>query len=890
MTNSNNPGFLSQSNKTPSAQLIDGTDFPHSGLFKALSQQGRGNFAIQSGAFGTSGNFSIAQSISSTKTVLTVQAGKIFRDGQLISVSGATFTAGTTPSSFDEHASTNNTAYFLLVANASGSLAIRGDKTLANDVPDYTLGDTIIAVITMANGGTANERPIQYITTDKTENHLSIGYDDSDTYTETMKVDGASGGTTITNSVGDLILDNTDTNDQIIARLGTDTTATGFEVQNNSAAAKFKVDGAGNVNLPDSTASRVLVTDASKNIVASSVTSTQLGNFLENVSEDSTPQLGGNLDVNGNSIVSSSNGDIVINPDGTGKVGVGTASPASKLHLSDGNASLLTNASNVSLIITDAEVPRIYFEDTGEGSGDRTIALSYLDENLKIQSVTDNGSAYDQENILVANRDGNVGIGTVPSQKLHVSGTIRQTGTTSAVVVADSNGDLTAATHLTDVEQIAQKVGADQSNDLATGWWTIAYIEGRDSSGQSEQRGYADFLVRDNQVSRHQVVRFAAGHHFGSDVSATLNLFNNTAYSTSEPIIGIRIKEAGIYAGAALQVEIGQSTNSLQCFAHFNEQNAGWILLDTWLQDSDNSGHDAILGYSTDSFSNFTAKSYIDLQHDALDASKKGGIATVGGLAISANKGGSTFNPVFQVEETETVINDTGYSDHDFRVESDTNTHMLFVDASADKVGIGKTGPTKTLDVAGTVTTSGRLNQNSAFDGSTESGIGDLLHLQVKSGQGTMAASGTWQETTTKFTQVDRVGTSIAAYTDGDGQITITDEGVYFFTARAHFNDTGTLSEIATRSGDFAYPWIKFTRTPSGGSAEDLFKNFFAQAIIKASIQTTGVVYCEAGDEIESYIHLRTNVNGTYTTGTFELRDDTSATVQRTEIIITRIG
>ena len=168
----------------------------------------------------------------------------------MISVSGATFTAGTTPSSFDEHASTNNTAYFLLVANASGSLAIRGDKTLANDVPDYTLGDTIIAVITMANGGTANERPIQYITTDKTENHLSIGYDDSDTYTETMKVDGASGGTTITNSVGDLILDNTDTNDQIIARLGTDTTATGFEVQNNSASAKFKVDGAGNVESP----------------------------------------------------------------------------------------------------------------------------------------------------------------------------------------------------------------------------------------------------------------------------------------------------------------------------------------------------------------------------------------------------------------------------------------------------------------------------------------------------------------------------------------------------------------------------------------------------------------------------------------------------------------
>jgi hypothetical protein len=39
---------------------------------------------------------------------------------------------------------------------------------------------------------------------------------------------------------------------------------------------------------------------------------------IENVVEDLTPQLGGNLDVNGQSIVSASNGNIVIAPDGTG--------------------------------------------------------------------------------------------------------------------------------------------------------------------------------------------------------------------------------------------------------------------------------------------------------------------------------------------------------------------------------------------------------------------------------------------------------------------------------------------------------------------------------------------------------------------------------------------
>ena len=42
--------------------------------------------------------------------------------------------------------------------------------------------------------------------------------------------------------------------------------------------------------------------------------------LLRNTVEDTTPQLGGNLDVNGNSIVSTSNGDIAITPNGSGKV------------------------------------------------------------------------------------------------------------------------------------------------------------------------------------------------------------------------------------------------------------------------------------------------------------------------------------------------------------------------------------------------------------------------------------------------------------------------------------------------------------------------------------------------------------------------------------------
>ncbi len=49
----------------------------------------------------------------------------------------------------------------------------------------------------------------------------------------------------------------------------------------------------------------------------------------------------------------------------------------------------------------------------------------------------------------------------------------------------------------------------------------------------------------------------------------------------------------------------------------------------------------------------------------------------------------------------EVVINDGG-SANDFRVEGDTDTHALFVDGSANNVGIGCSAPTQKLAVAGT--------------------------------------------------------------------------------------------------------------------------------------------------------------------------------------------
>jgi len=58
--------------------------------------------------------------------------------------------------------------------------------------------------------------------------------------------------------------------------------------------------------------------------VAANTAKTGVTTEISDVVEDTTPQLGGNLDVNGNSIVSASNGVIAIAPNGTGPVDINT--------------------------------------------------------------------------------------------------------------------------------------------------------------------------------------------------------------------------------------------------------------------------------------------------------------------------------------------------------------------------------------------------------------------------------------------------------------------------------------------------------------------------------------------------------------------------------------
>ena len=75
----NNPGFLSTLSTNPSSGIVDGTDNIHSGIINALNVSSGGNVAIS--------GFNITQDGSGTYTQYTVAAGKVLRNGILVSIS-----------------------------------------------------------------------------------------------------------------------------------------------------------------------------------------------------------------------------------------------------------------------------------------------------------------------------------------------------------------------------------------------------------------------------------------------------------------------------------------------------------------------------------------------------------------------------------------------------------------------------------------------------------------------------------------------------------------------------------------------------------------------------------------------------------------------------------
>ena len=178
------------------------------------------------------------------------------------------------------------------------------------------------------------------------------------------------------------------------------------------------------------------------------------GGGSSDVVDDTSPQLGGDLDVNGNKITSTSNADVTIEPNGTGdinlytdKVVVGDASTNFEIqHRTTTNSLLQFQAGGNTRLVSDAAI-YINADEAGTSSASGSlIRLNALTTNigkhnnnatlttsgtgdltLSTNSGTNSGTIKIEDGangdiFLEPNGSGKVGIGTTsPDAKLHVS-------------------------------------------------------------------------------------------------------------------------------------------------------------------------------------------------------------------------------------------------------------------------------------------------------------------------------------------------------------------------------------------------------------------------------------------------------------------------------------
>ena len=174
--------------------------------------------------------------------------------------------------------------------------------------------------------------------------------------------DGSNGQVLTTDGAGNLsftskTVDTTNLVDDTTPQLGGDLDINGNTIVSTSNGnIAITPNGSGKVILDglshptaDGSNGQFLKTDGGGTLSFASVTQAT-GNELENLSEDTSPQLGGNLDINGNDIVSTSNANIDILPNGSGVVNLDGNGSSGGVSVSDGLIDIRTGTGNVAKV------------------------------------------------------------------------------------------------------------------------------------------------------------------------------------------------------------------------------------------------------------------------------------------------------------------------------------------------------------------------------------------------------------------------------------------------------------------------------------------------------------------------------------------------------------
>ena len=195
-----NTGKLSTLAGTPTNIITDKVDSPHAGLFMGLHNMTQGNYALKDAA--TLG-FAHTFTDSSGTIQVALSAGKVFVNGEYIAVDALSATPLSKPAS--------GALYHWAVASKDGADDGTGTAsillgTVDGVVPELTASKVPISLIRVQSTDTHSTPPsVQYFTTSKTDNEVSIGYLNSDAYTEKGALSASASGLTIEGTTATIV-------------------------------------------------------------------------------------------------------------------------------------------------------------------------------------------------------------------------------------------------------------------------------------------------------------------------------------------------------------------------------------------------------------------------------------------------------------------------------------------------------------------------------------------------------------------------------------------------------------------------------------------------------------------------------------------------------------
>jgi len=368
------------------------------------------------------------------------------------------------------------------------------------------------------------------------------------------------------------------------------------------------------------------------------------GTALDNVVEDTTPQLGGNLDVNSQSIISASgsNADINITPDGTGSVVM------SKVDINAGTidgVDIGASSAATGLTVSGATVS---ITDTG---GDGTM-----------DGVIIGGTTAAAGTFTTIDTSGNVTVGG----NLTVSGTTTTVDSETLVIedpfltLAKNNSGGSANTF--DQGLLFNRGSLDNVSfawDESADQFAFAVTSGEDgtTAGNITIDSYAN--VRAGVITATDV---ETGSISAADGTEAATIANSTGIITIPSSV---LTTTDINGGSIDGATIGAASASSAVFTTAETSSTLKVNADS-------------TNFSVGAGDDFT------IQHDGTNTT----IANAtGNLVING------------VASSGVVFNELG-ADVDFRVEGDTVSHLIYADAGNDRIGLGTSSPQYFVDMS----------------------------------------------------------------------------------------------------------------------------------------------------------------------------------------------